>query len=389
MSMWKQIFLVLFFICAMYFGGLSTQSNSSLMQGFGFVVIIIAFGLLYVISKVMWRAMGFMTSFFIIGSVVIFILYCLGLLGKDKSLKEFVSGTSPAVEMQANMPAPVESGNEGSDPFDFMDLETELAAGSGGSQTVDGEEIHEVSAQPEETAVAEPEAAAEVPTQAQPKPMQQPTQPVQQSAQPMPRQIQMPQQQGSSEGFFDKIMNFFGVSDDNGESGAFNPTDYPYVEGYARVVTASVLKIGRYYIKMLGIDAPDPRQTCADKHGSSYACGKRALTWLQNWINNRPIRCYVVGNVVHNRTTGVCFTQDGKYDLAAVVTNAGWALAWTQNTDVYVPYERQAAQNRRGLWEGRFYKPWDWRKIQNRRANIKINKTNSSGGFFDFLDGWF
>lgn len=380
MSMWKQIFLVLFFIAAMYFGGLSTQSESSLMQGFGFIVIIIAFGLLYVISKVMWRAMGFMTSFFIIGSIVIFILYCLGLLGGQTSVKSFVSGSTQSAELQ-NF-APTQQNEVISEEItDFADLENAMFGSSANIEKEETDTPQEISAKqvyPNEVKQTAPKQVSE------PKPQEPASAPQQQ---PQPINIES-QQAESSNNFMDKIMQFFGQS--NTESQAdFNPLDYPYVEGQARVITASVLKINQYYIKMLGIDAPDPQQTCADKHGASYQCGQRALTWLQNWIHNRPIRCYVVGQIVRNRTTGVCFTVDGKYDLAAVVTNAGWALAWTQNTAVYVPYERQAAENRRGLWSGRFYKPWDWRKIQNRQVKITIKSNKSDSGFFDFLDGWF
>ncbi len=385
MSMWKQIFLVLFFIAAMYFGGLSTQSESSLMQGFGFIVIIIAFGLLYVISKVMWRAMGFMTSFFIIGSIVIFILYCLGLLGEGKSVKTFVSGR-PKTEIQVTSAPSLETAPE--EITDYADLETEMFGGFVKNNDSEAEQPKEVSAEQEYPAEI---SATEMQTSPQATSQSNTDEPQKQEPPALPRKTRpIPQprlQTQSSGGFMDKIMGLFGSSKDD-ENFDFDPTEYPYIEGDARVITASVIKIDRYYVKMLGIDAPDPKQTCADRHGRSYQCGQKALTWLQNWINNRPIRCYVVGQIVRNRTTGVCLTQDGRYDLAAVTANAGWALAWTQNTAIYVPYERQAAENRRGLWEGRFYKPWDWRKIQNRKVKITITN-GSEGGFFDFLDGWF
>ena len=388
--MWKQIFLVLFFITAMYFGGLSTQSESSLLQGFGFVVIIIAFGLLYVISKVMWRAMGFMTSFFIIGSIVIFILYCLGLLGEGKSVKTFISGKQTA-EIQA---ASISSDDKSSAEItDFADLEAEMF-GAPVQNDDETETLAETSAEYEypadvtkdQSAPTDSEMSVTEPQNpAQPEKKVLPKQPMQPKRSPQPRRTVT--QTDDSGGFFDKLKGLFG-SNESKQTFDFNPMDYPYIEGDAHVITASVLRIGRYYVKMLGIDAPDPNQTCADKHGGSYHCGQRALTWLQNWIHNRQIRCYVVGQIVRNRTTGVCFTMDGQYDLAAVVTNAGWAVAWTQNTEVYAPYERQAAENRRGLWEGRFYKPWDWRKIQNRKVKITI-QDNSGGGFFDFFKGWF
>ena len=64
----------------------------------------------------------------------------------------------------------------------------------------------------------------------------------------------------------------------------------------------------------------------------------------------------------------------GAYDIGAALVNAGWALAYTKHTDIYVPYQQQAENNGSGLWQGEFYMPWDWRKIQARKPNIKIIK---------------
>ena len=335
MSMWKKIFLVIFFMCAMYFGGLSTQSSSPLAQGFGFFTVIIAFGLLYVISRVMWQAMGFVSSFLIIGSVVVFILYCLGLLGQNKPLGTFVSG------------APIKQ--QGVDAG-YADLGAELY-GFG----KDNAENMPVT----ETAVSE-------------------------------RQTRKTLSDADEQGLFDTISGFFNFGNTEQPMTDFNPSEYPYLEGRASVVTASVLYMEGLYIKLLGIDAPDPAQTCADRHGAPYRCGKRAITWLQNWLHNGEVKCHIVGKIEHNRTTGVCFTADGQYDVAAAVVSAGWALAYAQNTAVYEPYEEQAAAERRGLWRGRFYKPWDWRRIQNRKVKITITRSKSGGsGFMDWLSGLF
>lgn len=345
MSVWKKLFLVLFFMSAMYFGGLSIQSDSALAQGFGFIVVIIAFVLLYVIAKVMWRAMGFVSSFLIIGSVVIFILYSLGLMGQGKSLSTFISG-------RPHNQHAIASADE---ILDYADLEAEL----GGRK----KSVHT---------------------------NQQPTEITAEQAYPSNNQAATASVEDENNGFIDKIRRLFRGDDNNGLGMDFNPADYPYVEGQVTVVTASVLRMEGIYIKLLGIDAPDPEQTCADRHGGPYRCGQRALTWLQNWLQGRPLRCHIVGKIERQRATGVCFTLDGKYDVAAVVANAGWAVAYTQNTAIYAPYEEQAAANRRGLWSGRFYKPWDWRRIQNRKVKITITNSKSGGsGFIDWLSGLF
>lgn len=345
MSMWKKIFLVIFFMCAMYFGGLSTQSSSPLAQGFGFFTVIVAFGLLYVISRVMWQAMGFVSSFLIIGSVVVFILYSLGLLGQNKSLGGFISGTSAGQLTRS----------DSRDDIGYADIEAELY----GSGRVAGNQALLAGVTTEQTESANRKSVEKI-------------------------------TETENAGWLETVKEFFDFSENAQAIAGFNPSDYPYLEGSATVVTASVLRMEGLYIKLLGIDAPDPAQTCADRHGGPYRCGKRAITWLQNWLHNQPLRCHIVGKVEYNHTTGVCFTIDGQYDVAAATVSAGWALAYTQNTNIYEPYEEQAAAERRGLWSGRFYKPWDWRRIQNRKVKIQINSTKSGGfGFMDWLDGLF
>lgn len=174
-------------------------------------------------------------------------------------------------------------------------------------------------------------------------------------------------------GFFAKLFGSIG----NGGSSGFNPEDYPAVEGHANAVTGAMLSIKGLHIKLLGIEAPYMQQTCADKFGQGYACGQYARNWLQDWLQNKMVKCHIISPENNGRATGVCFAEG--YDVGAVVVNAGWAVAYTKNTDIYVPYENQAGTNKRGLWAGSFYRPWDWKKLQQRKSNIKI-ETNSSVG---------
>ena len=104
---------------------------------------------------------------------------------------------------------------------------------------------------------------------------------------------------------------------------------------------------------------------------------------MQNWINGQEVKCHILGNVIKHRATGVCFL--GEYDVAAAIVEAGWAVAYAKNTDVYVPYEKHARKELKGLWNGRFYRPSDWRKMQVQRAKIS-NEQKSD--WFNF-DGWF
>ena len=44
----------------------------------------------------------------------------------------------------------------------------------------------------------------------------------------------------------------------------------------------------------------------------------------------------------------------------------GWALAYVKYAKTYVQAEEDARTNRRGLWQGAFIAPWDWRHRNNK-----------------------
>lgn len=336
----KHSLLWVFFIVAMYLGGSATQSSGNLMQGIGFISIVMAFVCLYIIFKLVWVSRGTITTVLVIGGVVLYCAYTLGITG-DKTLSGVMTGEQPVVEKSTD------NGDEMAAQRQEMEsLGVEMfGSGDGNENTEQQEPGNQTSA--------------------------------------------------NNTGFLNKVKNMVSGNSSKQYSGTvqymdINPFDYPSVSGSARVVTGSTVNIKGLNIKMYGIDAPDITQTCANHFGQGYYCGREARSWLQNWINNRIVTCHILGKVENGWATGTCFVDNNSYDLAAVVVNAGWAVAYTKNTDIYVAYENQANANRRGLWAGRFYKPWDWRKIQNRKVDIKIEynppkATSKSGkGGFDF-----
>ena len=147
---------------------------------------------------------------------------------------------------------------------------------------------------------------------------------------------------------------------------------YPTIYGSAGVISGDTLKIKGRFFKLYGIDAPELNQRCADGNGRSYSCGKIAARWLRDWIMDNPLECRIIQQDKKGNMVGNCAL--GAYDLGAAIVNAGWAVAYEKYTDIYVPYEQQAKINRRGLWNGKFYKPWDWRQIQQQRPEIKITR---------------
>lgn len=173
---------------------------------------------------------------------------------------------------------------------------------------------------------------------------------------------------------FQQLISSFGGQREQ-PAPAFNPNNFPAIYGAARVINGDTLEIRGSYFKLYGIDAPEANQTCADRQGRSYNCGREAALWLKNWITTNELECHVMQRDAKGNMVGTCSL--GQYDLGAALVNAGWAVAYQKYTDIYVPYERQAQMNKRGLWQGTFYMPWDWRAMQGKKPKIKVIKPKS------------
>ena len=102
MSFLKNIILLVVFASLIYFGGAGTQSDSTSLQGMGFVSVVIGLIVLYILFKIFWSAMSMSMALIVIGGVVWFILYSLGMLGSDSVTKKlgdkFFSANEPSVE---------------------------------------------------------------------------------------------------------------------------------------------------------------------------------------------------------------------------------------------------------------------------------------------------
>lgn len=297
-------FAALFFILV---GGAGTQSDSMILQGGGFIGLIIGLIVLYIFAKMAWRAMGCLPSFIVVVAVILFILYAIGafsngIQGVGTNIKTFLGQgvyTSQEVVAQAS--------NSDSKPDD-------------GTINLVGEDQHPI--------LVENMVADILPAKKQAK------------------------------------------------ANRFNPLDYPSTSGAVGVVSGDTLTLNGRVIKLFGVAAPDISQTCADMSGRGYKCGQQSIAWLSSWLADNEVKCHIINEDERGVLSGVCML--GPYDIAAALVNAGWAVADTRQTQIYAPYQNQALKNKRGLWQGEFYMPWDWQKIKARKANVKVVKKKDS-----------
>lgn len=151
------------------------------------------------------------------------------------------------------------------------------------------------------------------------------------------------------------------TSDVLNKQAQINPPSSATFSGVVREVRSGYLfRIHNSFIKLYGIDTPDPKQTCLNAHGETYSCGHTAKVKLERLILNKPIQCQAVGTDGKGNYIATC-TIAG-HDLGAAMTAIGWAVADRSTSAVYIPYEQQARANNLGLWAGKFVAPWIDRK---------------------------
>ncbi|ALH79325.1 thermonuclease family protein [Sphingopyxis macrogoltabida] len=121
-------------------------------------------------------------------------------------------------------------------------------------------------------------------------------------------------------------------------------------------------------IRLTGLDAVEYRQDCARAAGGGrWTCGREARTALERLAGGGPLHCDLTAKDAYHRTLATCRTlpfPEG-IDLSAEMVRQGWAVA----TDGAYPVEEAEAQaKRRGIWQGDFVRPADWRATHERPA---------------------
>jgi len=133
------------------------------------------------------------------------------------------------------------------------------------------------------------------------------------------------------------------------------PDDVPdFVDGRARVIDGDSLRVAGEEIRLVGIDAPEGRQTCR-KGGADWNCGRAASDALRARIGRKALKCDVEGLDKYGRLLAVCMR--GSEDLNGWMVQQGWAVSYGR----YAGAERDARSARRGIWNSEFDRPQDWR----------------------------
>jgi endonuclease YncB( thermonuclease family) len=127
------------------------------------------------------------------------------------------------------------------------------------------------------------------------------------------------------------------------------------VRGHPRLVDGDSFSLAGEEVRLVGIDAPEGRQTCM-RNQKSWPCGEDARRELARLIAGRVVVCRAAERDQHGRLLGICSVGDQVLNRDMVAS--GLALAYGN----YEKEEAAARAARRGLWAGEFERPKAWRR---------------------------
>jgi len=130
------------------------------------------------------------------------------------------------------------------------------------------------------------------------------------------------------------------------------------LEGRGNAVSGDTLRVGGTMVRLSGIEAPLPEQTCVDGKGSRRPCGEAARQALVRLLRSGRVACDVSGGT-DGPSTGTCHINDR--DVAAELVRGGHVFAATGLFSAYGGLEREARAGKAGIWAGETARPAEFR----------------------------
>jgi endonuclease YncB( thermonuclease family) len=95
-----------------------------------------------------------------------------------------------------------------------------------------------------------------------------------------------------------------------------------------RAIEGDLLEIEGERVRLRGIDAFEPGQTCLTRSGQPWRCGLAAKATLATLIQGQPVSCTVLDQDDRGHYLARCTTRNGT-DLGGFLVSSGLAFART------------------------------------------------------------
>jgi endonuclease YncB( thermonuclease family) len=148
-----------------------------------------------------------------------------------------------------------------------------------------------------------------------------------------------------------------------------------------RVVDGDTIDVAGQRIRLPGLDAPEWNQTCRTADGGAWECGAAAARRMRELTRGRVLSCHQEGHDRYGRLLAVC--RDGKVDIARALVADGFATA----TSRYAAAEAEARRARRGIWQGQFDTPAEWRRREAEGTAAEAGNPSRFERFVSWLWG--
>lgn len=146
----------------------------------------------------------------------------------------------------------------------------------------------------------------------------------------------------------------------------------PVLGENVKVVDGDSLVVDGQMTRLIGIDAPEYFQKCQYTDGTEYECGKKALEYMRQMINEGQkngdkLKCKKKDTDKYHRDLSIC--RIGKLNLNKKMVENGWAVAYRHKW--YQSAQDKAEAEKRGIWQGKFMRPELYRILQKYQKTEK------------------
>jgi endonuclease YncB( thermonuclease family) len=134
----------------------------------------------------------------------------------------------------------------------------------------------------------------------------------------------------------------------------------------ASVKDGDTIVIDKRAFRLVGIDAPEYRQACKAANGKDWPCGKAARLQLASFAAAGSINCTPQATDKYGRAVAKCSSATVP-DMAEAMVQSGLAISPSERgSALYAEAEAAAKAAKRGIWQGAFDAPADWRAAHPR-----------------------